>query len=53
MNCPAMAEPAEEPIEFIAPIQAMPSVNRVGGTRCSMSWLPLTQVGAWHTPISR
>ncbi len=53
MNCPAMAEPADEPIEFIAPIQATPSVNRVGGTRCSISWLPFTHVGAWHTPISR
>ena len=53
MNCPAIAEPIEPPIEFIAPIQAMPSVNRVGGTRCSISWLPFTHVGAWQTPMHR
>ena len=51
MNWPAIAEPAEEPIEFIAPIHAMPSVRREGGTKCSMSWLPLIHVGAWHTPM--
>ena len=53
MNCPAIAEPTEPPIEFIAPIQAMPSVKRVGGTRCSISWLPFTHVGAWQTPMHR
>lgn len=53
MNCQAIAEPTEPPIEFIAPIQAIPSVKRVGGTRCSISWLPFTHVGAWQTPMHR
>ena len=48
-----LAEPTEPPIEFIAPIQAIPSVKRVGGTRCSISWLPFTHVGAWQTPMHR
>ncbi len=53
MNTPAIAEPADPPIAFIAPIHAMPSVKRVCGTRCSMSWLPLIHVGDWQTPMIR
>ncbi len=53
MNWPAIAEPAEEPIEFIATHPRHAFGQAEGGTKCSMSWLPLIHVGAWHTPMIR